>query len=341
MNEQRSFKCAQGTRDYRLLVPTLPPSGPRGLVMMLHGCKQDADDFARGTRMNDLGEKYGLIVAWPNQKRLGNSLGCWQWFLPHNQRRGRGEPAILAELARSLVEEFAISKDQVFAAGLSAAGAMSSILGATYLDVFSAIGVHSGLPHGAARDVPGAFVGIGRQDPHPDDCLSRRRRQNRSSQERPSDHAKRCWRPLRPGYELSTNGVEEGRRYRHTRYAAGDGGQRDGLWMIKGAGHAWSGGSADGWFTDESRPNASEEMLRFFLQCTEQPAHVTLLPVCNRPERAHRKTGASGGCLSSIVQIPASPAPCRIGGRQFQGQGSNTRKTAPCVALWIKRMDPP
>ena len=127
---------------------------------MLHGCTQDPEDFALGTRMNALAEEFGLIVAYPHQPRLANPNGCWNWFDRRHQNRGSGEPAKLAGLAQALAKEFDVRRERVFAAGLSAGGAMAEILAATYPDVFDAVGIHSGLPYKSAADVPSAFAAM-------------------------------------------------------------------------------------------------------------------------------------------------------------------------------------
>ena len=118
---------------------------------MLHGCNQTPDDFAVGTHMNAMAEKHGLAVAHPAQTRHHNAASCWNWFKPVNQLRGAGEPEILASLARKLMKEFSLTRDGVFVAGLSAGGAMAAILADVYPDIFSAVGVHSGLAREAAR----------------------------------------------------------------------------------------------------------------------------------------------------------------------------------------------
>jgi poly(hydroxyalkanoate) depolymerase family esterase len=156
----RSFACAAGNREYRLYVPASADDGVAGLVVMLHGCTQTPEDFAAGTNMNAVAEANRLLVAYPAQTRTHNAASCWNWFNPADQRRDAGEPAILAGLARTLAKEFEIPPGQVFAAGLSAGGAMAAVLGATYPDVFAAIGVHSGLPAGAANDVVSAFAAM-------------------------------------------------------------------------------------------------------------------------------------------------------------------------------------
>ena len=110
--------------------------------------------------MNALAEEFGLIVAYPHQPRLANPSGCWNWFDRRHQNRGSGEPAKLAGLAQALAKEFDIRRDRVFAAGLSAGGAMAEVLAATYPDVFDAVGIHSGLPYKSAGDVPSAFAAM-------------------------------------------------------------------------------------------------------------------------------------------------------------------------------------
>ncbi len=112
---------------------------------MLHGCTQNPEDFAAGTRMNALAEAHGLLVAWPRQTAMHNANACWNWFRPEDQARGAGEPAILAGLAAEIVRDHAVPAGQVFVAGLSAGGAMAAVLAETYPDVFAAAGVHSGL----------------------------------------------------------------------------------------------------------------------------------------------------------------------------------------------------
>ena len=110
--------------------------------------------------MNDLADEFGLVVAYPHQPRRANASGCWNWFDKRHQNRGSGEPARLAGLAQTLAREFGVRKERVFAAGLSAGGAMAEVLAATYADVFDAVGVHSGLPYKSAVDVPSAFAAM-------------------------------------------------------------------------------------------------------------------------------------------------------------------------------------
>lgn len=157
----RQFQGAQGTRDYRLFIPSRGAEKATGLLLMLHGCKQDPEDFARGTGMLAVAEEEGLILAFPAQPRIANMSGCWNWFEPGHQRPEAGEPAILSGIVRELAAEFGIPKGRIFAAGLSAGGAMAAILADAEPELFDAIGVHSGLPAGAAHDVASAFAAMG------------------------------------------------------------------------------------------------------------------------------------------------------------------------------------
>ena len=152
-----SFTGATGTRAFKLFAPAGFDGESLPLVVMLHGCTQDPDDFAAGTRMNELAQAEGFFVLYPAQAARSNSHKCWNWFSPADQRRGAGEPALLAGMVRHVLQTHSIDPDRVYVAGLSAGGAMAAILASEYPDLFAAAGVHSGVAAGAASDVPSAF----------------------------------------------------------------------------------------------------------------------------------------------------------------------------------------
>ncbi|MBJ3763639.1 PHB depolymerase family esterase [Maribius pontilimi] len=248
--QSRRHACSGGARSYRLFVPTRPA---RGVVLMLHGCTQTPEDFARGVGMDALAEDAGFVVAYPAQTAAQNAQSCWNWFLPAHQSRTGGEAEMLANLARDLATEFDVG-DRIFVAGLSAGGAMAAVLADTHPELFAAIGVHSGLPAGAAQDVNAAFAamragGTGRAPRVPaivfhgtsDTTVSPRNA-----------------RMLVPGDGIETSESGNGRSW--TRLTS----DTSELWLVKGAGHAWFGGGAGGSYADPKGPGASAEMLRFF-----------------------------------------------------------------------------
>ncbi len=147
-------------RDYKLYVPPQAGERPLPLVVMLHGCTQQPDDFAAGTRMNEAARRQGCFVLYPAQSRQANPQRCWNWFKHNHQERGRGEPALLVAMTRNVMAQHAIDPARVYVAGLSAGGAMATILGAAYPDVYAALGVHSGLAAGAAKDLPSALAAM-------------------------------------------------------------------------------------------------------------------------------------------------------------------------------------
>jgi poly(hydroxyalkanoate) depolymerase family esterase len=272
--ETRSIGSGQGHRSFKLYIPARPLAEPRSLLIMLHGCTQTPEDFAAGTRMNQLAEQNGFVVAYPAQPKSANSSACWNWFNPQNQTRGAGEAQSIADLAQTLIAEFRIHPGRAYVAGLSAGGAMAAIMAATYPDVFSAVGIHSGLPYRSASDVVSALAAMrGQVSP------STRQSGNRPSVPaivfhgsadhivHPSNGAKIIAahagsREIRDGKRPEGNG----RSFRRMITRDDNGLVRAEYWIIEGGGHAWSGGSTDGSFSDPLGPDASREMVRFFFE---------------------------------------------------------------------------
>ncbi|NIZ08728.1 PHB depolymerase family esterase [Pseudooceanicola sp. HF7] len=267
-----SFACTAGTRRYRTYVPASARDGVTGLVVMLHGCTQTPEDFATGTGMNALAEQHRFIVLYPQQSRGDNAQSCWNWFSRGDQRRDRGEPAILAGLTREVIGRHAVPEEKVFVAGLSAGAAMAVILGGTYPDLFKAVGAHSGLPAGAAHDVPSAFAAMGgRADQSTTRTAPTRTivfHGDADSTVHPSNGDGIVRQALDGGpaqsLQSETAGTAGGRAYRQCTTHDGNGLETVTHWVVEGLGHAWSGGQAAGSYADPKGPDASAEMVRFF-----------------------------------------------------------------------------
>ncbi|CAN5180447.1 PHB depolymerase family esterase [soil metagenome] len=269
-----SFTAPSGTRQYKLFVPAGLAGQRVPLVVMLHGCTQNPDDFAAGTRMNELAQAQGALVLYPAQAPRSNVSKCWNWFQPADQQRGQGEPALLAAMTRQIIATHAVDPGRVYVAGLSAGGAMAAILAQEYPDLFAAAGVHSGLAAGAAHDMASAFAAM---KGGPSGAAKRATRaeplgdapvivfhgdQDTTVNSRNGD---RVIEQVAGGASAERESGKAGRGYERTVYRQRDGSVRAEHWLIHGAGHAWSGGSASGSYTDPLGPDASAEMLRFFL----------------------------------------------------------------------------
>lgn len=260
--EARSHSGPHGRRDYRI---HMPPAVPRGLLVMLHGCKQNPEDFARGTRMNEVAAEAGLIVIWPEQPRSANMMSCWNWFEPQHQGV-TGEPAILAAMTREVAQKFGIDRDHTYVAGLSAGGAMTAILGERHPDVFGAIGIHSGLPVGSAHDTASAFAAMGGRGGKGRSALTPHgpRVILFHGDADPTVNIDNLRSLTGAGQGEEHTGQTGGRTFRRALFKGSDGTVRCEAWTIAGAGHAWSGGSTAGSFADRQGPDASKEMVRFF-----------------------------------------------------------------------------
>ena len=267
-----SFSNGAGTRTYKLYVPSGYTGQPLPLVVMLHGCTQSPDDFAAGTRMNELAEEQKFFVAYPAQTQSANASKCWNWFSASDQRRDQGEPSLIAGITRQIMKSFSVEARRVYIAGLSAGGAAAAVMGAAYPDLYAAIGVHSGLACGAASDMPSAFAAMRTGSPS-----------TISTQGVPTivfhGDADTTVHPIngdqvaiqgKAGLSLSStskSGVAPG-GVRYTRKIHFDESGTILLeqWILHDVGHAWSGGSSIGSYTEPRGPDASREMVRFFLE---------------------------------------------------------------------------
>jgi poly(hydroxyalkanoate) depolymerase family esterase len=281
------FDADWGSLRYKLFIPSRYSGAPLPLIVMLHGGGQDADDFASGTGMNELAEKFQCLVAYPDQSHGANCGKCWNWFDESHQHRGQGEPALIAGVTQKIVAEYAVDPKRVFVAGLSAGGAMAVILGRTYPDLYTAVGCHSGLAHASATDSFGAMMAmrdgadlgaLPRTKPvasvpiivfHGDlDATVHLKNSVGVVQQSIDSHvAQNCHG--REDSEIAVTeetGETSGRGFTRKVHRAKTGEIVAEQWTLHGTGHAWSGGRLGGSFTDTNGPNASEEMLRFFMQ---------------------------------------------------------------------------
>lgn len=300
---QRRFAGAAGERPYWLYVPRgWHAARTRSMVVMLHGCGQSPEDLAAGTRMNELADEHGFIVAYPGQTTAAHALRCWNWYKPDNQRPDAGEPAIIAGITRQVAHFHGVDAQRIYVAGMSAGGSMAAIMGATYPDLYAAVGVHSGVPYRAACSAwaavstmktgrptraawplswPGwpalepvadeapaetvptiVFHGDEDEVVHPHNGLAVVR-QARAHEVR---HGRGRMRA-----RVHEARMPDGRSYTRTVYTDADGCMLLEHWLVHGAGHTWSGGSAQGSYTDTRGPDASRQMVRFF-QAFPRPA---------------------------------------------------------------------
>ena len=275
----RSYACAAGRRSYKLYIPSRHRAGRQPLLVMLHGGTQDADDFAAGTRMNALAEEHGFLVAYPSQCKSANPSLCWNWLKPGDQMRDAGEPSIIVGITTEIIAEHDIDPQRVFVAGLSAGGAMAAVMGATYPEIYAGVGIHSGLPYRSASDVASAFSAM-----RGDRGQKRRQRKSRHTSDHalrvrtivfhgdadqivhPSNGAKIVEAHAKTGDSMESTTASTSRGYTRTITRDKTGAVVVEQWLIHGSGHAWSGGSPDGTYTDRHGPDASREMLRFFLE---------------------------------------------------------------------------
>ncbi len=299
---------------YKLFVPDRVNDDPAPLLLMLHGCGQDAQDFSTGTKMNAIAQAAGMYVIYPTQSSSANANSCWNWFVPKHQIRDSGEPAALSALTRQIMDSHPIDPRLVFVAGLSAGGAMALIMAEQYPELYAAVGVHSGLPSGAATSMMQAF-NLMRQSAAGKSALSglsngatvskssseaappektaqslaeeasyhtplivfhgdQDKTVNCANAERIVDNwlEQQAARSGAANWQSTslTHATDSGRQSVVTTYAAEVMPERAACeyWRLIDGGHSWSGGSSNGSYTDAQGPDASVEMVRFFLERT-------------------------------------------------------------------------
>ncbi|MFC5523834.1 alpha/beta hydrolase family esterase [Polaromonas jejuensis] len=270
---------ATGHRDFKLYIPPGAGERPLPLVVMLHGCTQNPDDFAAGTAMNDAALAQGFFVLYPAQSQQMNPQRCWNWFKHNHQVRGRGEPALLAGMTREVMARHAIDPNRVYVAGLSAGGAMAAILGDAYPDLYAAVGVHSGLAAGSATDLPSALGAMKGGGTNTRDAASGVATIVFHGDADTTVHPSNGEQVIAASVGTATSVEVErlkgagGRSTTRRVHRASDGAVVAEHWLVHGAPHAWSGGRAKGSYTDTHGPDASAEMVRFFLAHPRRQAH--------------------------------------------------------------------
>ena len=269
-----TYSSAAGRRTYKLFIPSRYREQPLPLIVMLHGCTQSPDDFAAGTRMNLLAEENSCFVAYPAQPSRANQAKCWNWFRQSDQQRGRGEPSLIAGITRQIMDQYSIDRKRVYVGGLSAGAAAAAVMGATYRDLYAAIGIHSGLACGVATDLPSALIAMrqggmdrkvsGNLPPVPTIVFHG----DRDTTVHPNNGdliLEQSMKALNAHKTVRRGQVPGGHAYTTTGLSDERGREMLEHWNIHGAGHAWSGGSPAGSYTDPRGPDATREMLRFFL----------------------------------------------------------------------------
>jgi poly(hydroxyalkanoate) depolymerase family esterase len=306
--ERSTFEGGGGLRRYAVYVPQrLPRRGRVPVMVVLHGCTQSTDDAAEGTRMNAMAEQCGFVVVYPEQSERDNRRKCWNWYMPEHQRRGSGEPAEIAGIVAQVLGSDTgaiLDRNRVYVVGLSAGAAMATIMGATYPDLFAGVGIHSGLSYGAARTVPGALLSMHRGGPDPEErgrqayaVMGEHARtvpvvvvqgdQDKTVSVKNGEQVVRQWLMTNQRASEGTlaldaeepDDVHDGCSPGGLRYNARTWNDRAGqplvqYWLVNGLGHAWSGGSPAGSYTDPAGLDATAVMWSFLRehQLVAEPA---------------------------------------------------------------------
>jgi poly(hydroxyalkanoate) depolymerase family esterase len=264
---------ARGTlqgRPYRVWVPTRPAPA-RPLVVALHGCWQTPEDFARGTRLNEAAERRGLVVVYPAQGRRDNPYRCWNWFEPAEQTAAGAEASGILAIARRVQAERGVRESRVIVLGFSAGAWMAVNLACAAPEAVAGVGAVAGGPYRCARGPEDAIQ-----------CLRGSRRDGAAACGRPRGLRASLWHGALDSVVSPVNltaleamfvrllGVSAGATSRdvgavHAVYRDARGAPVLETWLVRGMGHAWSGGDARGTHTWPAGPSATERMLDFLL----------------------------------------------------------------------------
>jgi poly(hydroxyalkanoate) depolymerase family esterase len=311
---QYTYNGSAGSRPYYVYTPANYQVGTAvPLIVMLHGCTQTPTDFAAGTQMNALADQDQFIVVYPQQTSTYNSLSCWNWFQPADQARGSGEPAIIAGIVQTVEQttsQWTIDTNRVYVAGMSAGAGMAVIMAATYPDIFAALGSESGLEYKAATSQTAATTAQSQGGPDPTqqgqaayNAMGSAARvvptivfQGQSDytvypingdqivqQWMETDHlaSNGSYNASFSSPTTTTNGQVSGsggHSYTVQTWNDNSGTEIEEYWKINGMGHAWSGGSSSGSYTDPNGPSATNAMYTFFINHPMHPGTQTPTP---------------------------------------------------------------
>ncbi len=343
--ERATYQSAAGSRSYALYIPPgLDPRAPAPVWVMLHGCNQDAADIAAGTRLDSLADREKFVAVYPEQSTEHNARACWNWFRPRDQVHGSGEPAIIAGITQEVLQGRSpallaapitpvLDPDRVYVTGLSAGAAMAGILGATYPDLYAAVGMHSGSQFAAARNASSAWLAMATGGPDPERqgrlayaAMGPRSRvlpvvvvqgdRDRTVRARNGEHVVRQWLAMNRLADGRATGWDftqpDARRIEPTpggrsaivrRWVGADGRPVVEYWLVSGLGHAWSGGDPAGSHTDPRGPDATEVMHRFLSQ---HRLGVAPAPTAGALVRRLPAAAARRGPIAVARRLPAA-----------------------------------
>ncbi|HLE61592.1 MAG TPA: PHB depolymerase family esterase [Pyrinomonadaceae bacterium] len=295
-----AVKTSSGSREYKLWVASLySKEKPVALILMLHGCMQKAEELAAFSGMNDLADKNGFLVAYPEQTVTANPLRCWNWFDSKHQTRDAGEPSLVAAVIQDVRSSYNIDARRVYAIGISAGGAMAVVMGVTYPEMFAGLGVIAGVEFKAATTVQAGLAAMksGGPDPNDQGLLAFQTIQKSLAGAKTripviafqgmkdpyvsplnADQLIAQWAQtndyLDDGKDNDSVSIQTAKEtkgavpngYSFTKYSYYDSAKRLLMekWLVDGLGHAWSGSPIANQFADPKGPNASAEMWRFF-----------------------------------------------------------------------------
>ena len=299
MWQKYTYRGRVSSRPYFVYTPESYQVGTAvPLIVMLHGCTQTAVDFATSTRMNQLADQHKFIVVYPQQTSVYSQNLCWNWFKSSNQSRDQGEPAIIAGIVQAVelnTSQWTIDTNRVYIAGFSAGAAMAVILGATYPDLFAAIGVHSGVEYQAATSTINSLKVMSQGGPDPqqqgqaafdamgtaahviptivfqgtNDLIVNPVNGDQVVQQwMQTDHLASNDTYTADYGNPSSYGTEQvpgGYSYTVSGWNNDQGDVVQEYWRVDGMGHAWSGGNPGSSYADPSGPDASLAMVQFFM----------------------------------------------------------------------------